>query len=391
MQTRSSFIAFKDLVISEPPVVIAGNDNYDYSYGNLLKSAGTLAKALARVKNNYVDADDNWYALYDTLSLAKVVFPDILQLINLDDYKGNVMELLTSMVDSGYIDARVYEPYFLKFYAEAKQELKKERASESQKAIAKAEKINKAGDEDEVDDYNRNNDNDSGNELLDTYAVLLLPFWEKNPGVPVFFQDIMKLKNKQIRFNTMLLLLRNKRAVPDSLISAYAADEAYRVDLYRKLKEARLLDKFPAKYSNQADLVKSALINRAGSYNKYDTLALLDKLPVSYKNKKGMVYFYKFKNKKEEKNWKIITYGLQPENVKEFNDDNDDFVTDNSYSYGRSNIIKLDETITVKDQLQKIIRTTLYKMHSSAAQFYDNNYDDDDILTERIKTNRFGE
>jgi hypothetical protein len=159
------------------------------------------------------------------------------------------------------------------------------------------------------------------------------------------------------------------------------------VELYRKLKTAKLLNKFPIKYNNQLDLVKSALVSTS-SYEKYDTLALLDKIPVAYKNKKGLVYFFKYKNKKTEKKWKIVSYGLQPESVKEFSDDNDDFVTSNAYTYERGDNDKLDETKPVKEQLQKIIKTILYKMHSSAAQFYTNDYDyNKDVLTERIKGN----
>jgi uncharacterized protein YbaP (TraB family) len=391
MKTRSSFIAFKDLIISEPPVVIAGNDSYDYSYSHVLNNVGNIAKAIARAKNNYGKGNENWYALYDTLTLAKAVFPDILQLINLDDYKGDVMELLTEMVDSGFVQAKDYEAYFLKFYAEAKQELKKERAGESQKAIAKAEKINKADDEDEVAAYTRNNNDDADNKLLESYSVLLQPFWDKNPGVPVFFQDLLKLNNKQIKLNALLLLLRNKKPVPDSLLNFFAADDEYRIGLYRKLKKAGLLAKFPARYNNQPDLVKSALVSIADAYNKYDTLVLLEKVPVSYKNKKGLVYFYKYKNKKEEKKWKIVSYGLQPENAREFDDDNDDFIAGNSYSYGSNNDNKLDEAKPVQEQLQKIIKTALYKMHSSAAKFYSSGYNDDDDMTDRIKTNRFGD
>jgi len=391
MQTKKSFIAFKDLIINEPPVVIAGNNYNNYDYADVIGKMGKLSKQLAKAKSNYGDYDGNWFPLYDTLSLAKVVFPEILQLINLDDYKGNAMELLTTMVDSGYLEAKDYDQYFSKFYAEAKQELKKEKSRESQKAIAKAEKVNK-GDEEESTYYNRGSDGDSGNELLQSYVVLLLPYWDKNPGVATFFDDLMKLKNKQIRFNTMLLLLRNKKHVQDSLLNFYAADEDYRIDLYRELKKAKLQDKFPAMYNNQLDLVKSALIN-ISSYEKYDTLALLDKIPLNFKNKKGVVYFFKYKNKKEEKKWKIASFGLQPENAKEFDDDNDDFTSANSYSYGRSEVSKLDETKPVKEQLQKLLKTMLYKMHSSAAEFYNgrDNDSDMDILTERIKTNRYGD
>ncbi len=385
MQTQQSFLAFKDLIIMEPPVV-TGNNNYsydDYSYNNM----GKLAKAIASGKRTY---NGNWYPLHDTLALAKIIFPDMLQLINLDDYKGAVMELLTTLVDSGYVDAKMYETFYTKFYAEAKQELKKERSNENQKSIAKAEKQNKADD----DDFeNRNDDKDNGNDLLESYAVLLLPIWDKNPGVPVFFDEIMKLKNKQIRFNTMLLLLRNKKSVPDSLLNSYAADDNYRIALYRRLKKVNMLDKFPVKYYTQADLVKSAVLSRSSSYNSYDTLVYLDKLPVSDKGKKGVVYFYKYKSKKEDKKWKIVSFGMQPENGKDIDDENDDFTSSGGYSYGREDENKLDETKPVKEQLRLLLKTMRYKMHRSAARFYDEANADlyQDIITEKIKTNRYGD
>ena len=388
MQTGKSFTAFKDLIIMEPPVV-TGNSSSNYRYDDYAVSLGRIARA---IKNSTADYSGSWYSLYDTLSLAKLVFPDMLQLINLDEYKGTVMELLTTMIDSNYVDAKIYDQYFAKFYVEAKQELKKQKAKESQESIARAEKANKADNEDGGDAFNRNNDKDDNNELLESYAVLLLPYWEKNPGVPVFFDDIMKLKNREIRFNIMLLLLRNKKAVADSLLNSYAADENYRILLYRKLKKEKLLNRFPVKYNNQADLVKSALMSNTSYYTKYDTLVLLDKLPVTYKTKKGLVYFYKYKTKKTDKKWKIVSFGLQPENAKEFDDDNEDFNSASGYSYDREEDNKLDEEKPVKEQLQKKLKTMLYQMHKSAARFYENNYDEyKDIMTEKIKSNRFGD
>ena len=378
--TKNSFIAFKDLIISEPPVIVGGSSNYNYS--DISYSVRKATKSFTGTNNDY---SSKWYPLYDTLSLVKNIFPDFLQLINLDDYKKPAMELLTAMVDSGYATAKDYEQYYLKFYAEAKQGLKKEKAGEGQQAIAKADKANKA-DEDDKDDVE---EKDSRNELLQTYSVLLLPFWDKNPGVATFFDGIMQLKNKRIRFYTMLLLLRNNRPVQDSLLHFYAASDDYRIDLYRELKKVKLLNKFPAAYNNQFDLVKSDLVNAA--YQKYDTLVLLEKMPVTIKNKKGIVYFFKYKNKKEEKKWKIISYGLQPENAKVFADDNDDFITTSTYSYSRNETNFLDEDKPVKEQLQKLLKTLLYKMHNSASQFYNGGTgeEDEDIITERIKTNQY--
>lgn len=202
----------------------------------------------------------------------------------------------------------------------------------------------------------------------------------------------MKLKNKEIRFNTMLLLLRNKKAVPDSLLLSYATDDDYRISLYRRLKKAKLLDKFPAKYNTQADLVKSALVSSTSYYNRYDTLVLLDKLVTAYKGKKGVVYFYKYKTKKTDKKWKVVSFGMQPENAKEFDDDNDEFSSSGGYSYGREDDNKLDEEKPVREQLLKKLKTMQYQKHSSAAKFYDNTYDEyKDIITEKVKTNRYGD
>lgn len=390
MRTKTSFIAFKDLIINEPPVVTSGTSGVDFDYSGITSSVGKL-RTFPGIKNGYGDNAGNWDALYDTLTLAKFIFPDILQLVNLDEYKTNTMALLTTMVDSGYAGAKDYEPYFSKFYAEAKQALKKERARESQEAIAKAEQANKADSNEENVDYNPKGEGDTGNELLKSYAVLLLPYWDKNPGVPVFFGEIMKLKNKQTRFNTMLLLLRNNKSVPDSLLNFYAGADEYRIDLYRSLKKSKLLDKFPARYNNQLDLVRSAIVS-GWADNKIDTLALLDKIPVIYKNKKGIVYFFKYKTRKDDYKWKILSYGIQPGNSKEFTEIDNDFNSGTAYNYSTNGDDKLDETIPVKTQLEKLIKTMLYKTHRSASQFYGSGYEDDkDILTERIKTNRFGD
>jgi hypothetical protein len=63
-------------------------------------------------------------------------------------------------------------------------------------------------------------------------------------------------------------------------------------------------------------------------------------------------------------------------------------------SYGREeDENKLDETKPIKEQLQKLLKIMLYKMHSSAVRFYISGYDDGDkdIITESIKTKRYGD
>ncbi|MGG9970938.1 TraB/GumN family protein [Ferruginibacter sp. SUN002] len=374
MQTKASFTAFKDLIVAEPPVIIDGSSSsYDYAYADVAKSTSAFKKTNTSSYYDYAEDGGTWSSIYDTLLLAKVLFPDIMQLITLDDYKGEVMGLLESMVDSGFVDAKDYDQYFTKFYTEAKHELKKEKAIEGQKAIAKAEKENKADGEEENDyySYRNNEDEDKNNFLLQSYGTLLIPFWDKNPGVVTFFEDLMKLKNEKIRFNTMFTLLKNKKQVPDSVINNFAEKEDYRIDLYKRLKDIKMLNKFPAKFNNQQDLIKSDIKSNSYGSNSYDTIVFIDKLPVSYDNKKGVVYFYKYKTKKKDTKWKITSYGMQPENAKEFDTENDEFVLRQYYySYNNDVSMTLDETKPVKEQLQKILKTMLIKKHRSAYEFY---------------------
>lgn len=374
MQTTGSYTAFKDLIITEPPVVSESSAStyaaVDYT-SVIAATRSVTAKTKARVTGG---GNGILNSAYDSLELTKVIFPDILQLINLDDYKEEVTNLLMTMVDSGKVDAKIYESYFPKFYLEAKQEIKKEKAYERQQAIAKAEKANKSEEEKTYSYQNNSDEND--NALLHRYAVLLLPYWDKNPGVPVFFDDLMHLNNQRLRFNCAMLLLRNKKPVADSVLQGFAAKDKYRIDLYRRLKELKQLDRFPAKFNNQADLVKSAI---ADNTNNNDTLVLLEKTPIVYNAKKGMVYFFKYKNRKEDKKWTIRSFGIQPENPNEYDDDNEEFTESGSnYSYGynaEDGDWKLDESKPVKEQLQKLIKKMLFKKHPSAAQFYKSRYE----------------
>ena len=385
MQTTSSYIAFKDLILAEPPM-IADNNN---SFSRLDYSSIIAATRRVTTKTRVTEGGSGiWAGTYDSLNLTRVIFPDILQLINLDDYKEAVTDLLMTMVDSGKVDASIYESYFPKFYLEAKQEIKKEKANERQQAIAKAEKANKSEEEKSYSYQNNNDEND--NDLLHRYAVLLLPYWDKNPGVPVFFDDLMHLNNQRLRFNCAMLLLRNKKWVADSVLTGFASMDKYRIDLYRRLKEMKQMDKFPAKYKNQLDLVKSAIAD--DSNNNTDTLVLLEKMPLTYNATKGLVYFFKYKSRKEDKKWSIRSFGLQPENPGEYDDDNDEFTESGSnYSYGYNADDaerKLDESIPVKEQLQKLLKKMLFKKHPSAAQFYSSRYEGEIDYSDEIKSAR---
>ncbi|MGH2553057.1 MAG: TraB/GumN family protein, partial [Chitinophagaceae bacterium] len=95
-KTAYAFDIFRNIVNAEPPVLMNVENGYDYSsYLRMpvLRNIGSY-----KVDNNsFIDE------LSDSLLLTKTILPDLLPLLNLEDYKRSMMELLGEMVDSNQV------------------------------------------------------------------------------------------------------------------------------------------------------------------------------------------------------------------------------------------------------------------------------------------------
>jgi len=210
-----------------------------------------------------------------------------------------------------------------------------------------------------------------------------LPFWERNPGVQTYFNQLMKTNSRRLLYETFLLLLRNQKPVPDSLFQKFAALDEYRSTLYSDLKKINQLNKFPSSYKKQELMARSLLVNSGEMYGRVDTLAYVDKLPVTYKEKKGYIYFFKYKRMKDDASWQLATVGMQPENQDEVDAEDDEFTEmDNR---------KLETDKPLKEQLDKTLKELLYVKHASATGFYEgreaNMYRN--FLPDVVKSNRY--
>jgi uncharacterized protein YbaP (TraB family) len=373
-KTKESFLAFKNLMLQEPPIADENDDNWT------LKSTFRAPRII--ISENPRVHYGTWGELYDTLSLTKAIFPDFLQLMNIDDYRGNVMNLLTTLVDSGYLKAEDYETYFSKIYLDAKQLLKKQMAREEKEKIEKASRKDKpmamhypSWDYEEVDG--------PGNNSLHQYSILLLPFWDKNPGVPAYFKQLLNSENRKLLYETFILLVRNNKPVPDSLFQKFASLDEYRSDLYRDLQKMKKIEKFPIAFKKQELIARSLLINSGALYGKLDTLVLVDKLPLTYKNQKGFVYFFKYKRMKDDISWELGSVGMQPEDISLVDVENDDFTELEKR--------KLENDRPIREQLEKVLKELLYEKRTSASGFYEgrsmNMYRN--FLPDMVKSNRY--
>lgn len=375
-KTPYAFQVFRDIMINEPPVLGLRQNSYS---GYRPPDAGSYySPGIGYSNGNFLDD------LFDSLPLTRTILPDILPLINLDDYEQPMMLLLGRMVDSQLVKPSDYQLYFSKFMIEARQELKKQRITEKNRDIRKAEE-NKQ-DEDNGSDNDRR---DPGNNLLRLYSTLLLPFSRTQPAVDPWLYQVMNSSDDEVRYHAMLLLLRNKKQVPDSILVGFAGKDAYRYELFKDLKEIDKLDRFPRRYMTQLAIGRSMLME-SKSYGKPDSLVYLMKLPAEVKGAKGFVYFFKYKTNKDDISWRIATAGLMPSDTTVMEIEVPvKYVARNNFS--RQNIENSETDFTVftdeklggdasqVEQFQKLLKRMVYSKRKSAKEFYEeagnNRYD----------------
>ena len=382
-QTNYAFNIFRDIVNNEPPVLDADATGNDYSIYPPLSALRNIRK----YKNNNGSFLDE---LSDSLKLTKTILPALLPLLNLEDYKSSMMKLLGEMVDSNLVSPKDYEMYYSKFLLEAKQELKKQSIAEKKKAIKKAEDSKE--EKKVISYYSDEDEKDEGNDDLSLYATLLLPFRETNAAVQPLIEQMLKSNDKQLKYNTMLLLLQHNKPFPDSMLKYFGSLDEYRYELYSDLKRLKKEERFPALYNNHLDLGRSRLQDEK-SYSKPDTVVYVDRLNAEYKNKKGFIYFYKYKTKKDDLVWKLAVVGLAPEDPKQFEFEDSiklgsreypytlfSLTGFNQYDFTEFTDTKIEEDEPMSKQLDKALKKLLYSRRKSAMKFYNDNGDRSDVL-----------
>jgi len=357
-QTKFSFGIFRDIVVRDPPVL---NLNFTYE------------------KDDDYDEGSFLEGLYDSLELTSSIVNDLLPLVNIDDYKYPIIELMSKLVRAGFLSYKEYQSHSSKFLLEAKQAWKKQLIMEKAKAIEKAQKNSAQGykkDQGFSNVNNRSFADDDGNETLSFYADLLMPMWEKDAAVPQLLNQLLTSTDKQLRYKTMLLFIRNEKKLPDSIIYNFAANDDYRYDLYNDLSRLKKLNLFPSQYKNQLNLATSKLYN-SSEYNKPDSIVFLETLPLQWSKKDGLVYFFKYKRKKDDV-WKIASVGLLHKDSTQF-----EFKKEGGRAYNfdldftEFSDLRFREDDLMSEQLQKRLKEMMYAKRSSAKEFYQNKEDED--------------
>lgn len=362
-QSSQSYKIFRDIVMAEPPVLNLGTESWRTAAVDYYDKSG----------NNLLGG------LSDSLKLTRTILPDILPLINLDDYKYPVMSLLGEMVDSGLVKRDDYKMYYSKFLLEAKQEWRKQVLTEKQKSIHKAEADLKGKEAGYFSYRSENTEEDGGNDNLELYATLLIPYWETDPQVPALINQMLASSDKRLKYSILVSLIRMNKPFSDTLLDYFAGLDEYRYELYEDLSDMDKLFRFPAKENKQLALAHSKLLAEDG-YVKPDSVIFLDKLKAEVKGREGWVYFFKYKKRKDDASWKLASVGLVPMDSTRFEWQGDLADTEeyedepglsDQFNYTEFSNIKLKDDEPVATQLQTQLKRILYSKRKSAREFYD--------------------
>jgi uncharacterized protein YbaP (TraB family) len=324
---------FKDLILQDPP---AFDESYEYT--------GLFA------------------AYEDSLKLATALYPEILNLTTIEDFKAPVRNILAALVDSNYVKPEVYDDYVGNIYFDAKIALKK---------LQNAKEVS---DQHSNNNEDRNDDNpyttttttreNYPSSDMNTYINLLAPYYDKNPNLPAFFNKLLSLNNDRIKMAAALALVKINKPVADSVWTSITNNKSMRTVLARSLTAIHKENLMPAKYRTQNAIAASALYNGLG--NRADTLVEINKRPFVYEGKNLVVYFFKYKATDDD-TWKMAISSVATEKGKDAKPE---------YEFMRFAEKKLPGSTTlVQKQQDEEFKKVLVGIRNSGRQFYGDNND----------------
>jgi hypothetical protein len=173
----------------------------------------------------------------------------------------------------------------------------------------------------------------------------------------------LQIKSLSVRHAVVLVLIRNNRPVPDSVLHALAADDWHRARLYSDLVQAGKADLFPAEFRNQEAMARSVLFDRRAEGREAE-IQLVGKQHVVTREATGYIYFFKYKVKGQE-GWMMGISGIQPDDGKEVNT--------NSYLAEWTGL-PLNGAGPELQQFQNKLPQWILQRRASAARFYRSGY-----------------
>lgn len=239
----------------------------------------------------------------DSLTLARKLFPDLLQFSTIGEYKLPIISLLASLKGTGHLKSGSYRSYKRLILNDARIQLKRQLGYENGEV-----------------GLNQNAAHISRREtakLLEDYVVLLYPFI-RDKAVQHFFQLLSLVNNPEIRTTYAQLIAEHDEHTPLALIDSLAGDINSRLMMYRKLKEINKTYLYPESYQTQEALAEAALFEDRRFLPSQDEVIYLGERDLEENGKTFGAFYFKLRSKMDyDKAFKvfIVTYPQSEQNL----------------------------------------------------------------------------
>lgn len=219
MKTRKAILAAKELMMEEAPIGVSFN-----FYTGVFKN------------------------LSDSLELAKLLYPEILELTAYDEYKYNVIKLLGRMVDSNVVNKNLYASYVPYFVREARAQIRRLSSNDGAQVTSTYSRKNK------LTNYSMYN-----------YWVLLRPF--KNHAGPRKVFEISKNSNKKHVMEAYASFNHNHKIKITDVVCDKLYDDENPIDSYFILDRIGRADYLPDSVSLAKEHIKKLISNDWSTYS----------------------------------------------------------------------------------------------------------------------------
>ena len=228
------------------------------------------------------DADELFSSFYDSIELTKELFPKLLKLASLSEYKSSVYSLLAAGVNAKVIKPRAYKKYLKDILWEASNELKRQKSKESMNGLAFLTSNTRSN----IYGYSAH---------LQRYFDVLMPFY-KNKKVKDFYLRAGELQSPGVQMDLAVLKQTYNLKQDKNTWIQYSQSANDRIELYQRLQAEELLEYFPTSITKE-ELVYSLFAQRAFLNLEKDSLVLLYKIWLSLPSDTGYMYCFKSKTK----------------------------------------------------------------------------------------------
>ncbi len=295
--------------------------------------------------NSSYEIANIFWALNDSLPIAKRTFPFIMDFAQYPEYKSYVYRFVSELLDSGELTSKDLIQYKSSIIKETKNDIKRQQASDQK-----------------TENYSYGYFNISGNNDLMAMIKLITPY-ANEPEVKQIFEKMKRLDNDGIRFSLGVYMIKNKMAYDDTLWNYLAKKDNYRLRVYKELKELESLNKLSDTLVTQEKMAR-ATIYKNQKVTDQDTIEFLARKEASMNGEQGYVYFFKRKKTYGNNDWYLDYSGPHPTDTTLF--------AQNPSITNRGG--DLDIYDDIDEQLDKILERIKYK---DRRRYSDSSYDGD--------------